>query len=323
MQRRQLIQAGLALPLASSFPSLVRADNFPSKPIRLVVTQGPGSGSDISGRLIAAKLGDLLKHNVYVENKVGASGIIGHDYVKSAPADGYTLLFSSTAPLVLLPAMNRNAKFGPADFTMVAPVLRAPYMVVTSYQAGAPTTLAELVSQLKAKQSSFSSAGAGTMTQLVSEMLLQQVGVQATHVPYKGSGQSLNDLVSGIVMFSSDSSTAASPLVKGGRLRALAVTSPKRMPSFPDVPTMAELGYPSMTVSIMGGIYAPLGLPADVLEKLSSQLAIAVASPEVKAQFAAGEVEGLSMGRDEFQALMLKDAPVWEAQLRKLGIVAQ
>ena len=140
MQRRQLIQAGLALSLAVGATGLARADTFPFKPIRLVVTQGPGSGSDISGRLIAAKLGELLKHNVFVENKVGASGIIGHEYVKNAPADGYTLLFSSTAPLVLVPAMNSNAKYRMTDFTPVAPVLRAPYMIVTSVQPGAPGT---------------------------------------------------------------------------------------------------------------------------------------------------------------------------------------
>jgi tripartite-type tricarboxylate transporter receptor subunit TctC len=323
MQRRQLIQAGLVLSLAASLPGLAMADSFPSKPIRLVVTQGPGSGSDISGRLIAAKLGELLKHNVFVENKVGASGIIGHDYVKDAPADGYTLLFSSTAPMVLVPAMNKNAKYRMTDFTPVAPVLRAPYMIVTSVQPGAPTSLPDLVGRLKAQPASFSSAGAGTLTHMVSEMLLQQAGVKATHIPYKGSGQSLNDLVSGVVLFSTDSSTAASPLVKGGRLRALAVTSPKRMPSFPDVPTVAELGYPSLTVGTMGGIYAPLGLPKDVLEKLSSQLAVAVSSAEVKAQFAAAEIEPLVMGREEYHAQMLKDAPVWEEQLRKLGVVAQ
>lgn len=324
MHRRDFIRAlsaGAALPLAGVAP-LALADTYPSKPIRLVVTQGTGSGSDVIGRLLASKLGERLKQSVYVENKAGGGGIIGHQFVLDQPAGGYTLLLSTTAPLVVVPAMNRNAKFHLRDFTAVAAALRSPYMVLVGTQPDSPRSLQELTKRLAAAPSSYSSSGTGTLTHLATEMYLQQVNAKATHVPYKGSGQSLADLASGQVLFSTDSPIAAGALIRGGRLRALAVTSAQRLATYPDVPTMAELGYPGLTLNTMGGLFGPSKLPAPIVERISTEMAAVMSSPEVKAQFASMETEPLVMPVESFRTQMLKDAPVWEGVVARLGITA-
>lgn len=324
MKRRDFIRtlsAAAALPLAGAAAGAF-ADTYPSKPIRLVVTQGTGSGSDVIGRLLATKLGERLKQSVYVENKAGGGGIIGHQFVLEQPADGYTLLLSTTAPLVVVPAMNRNARFRLNDFTPVAAALRSPYLVLVGTGPDSPRSLQELTRRLASTPSSYSSSGTGTLTHLATEMYLQQAKVEATHVPYKGSGQSLADLAGGQVLFSTDSPIAAGALMRGGRLRALAVTSAQRLATYPDVPTMAELGYPGLTLNTMGGLFGPPKLPAAVVERIGTEMAAVLSSPEVKAQFASMETEPLAMPVEAFRAQMLKDAPVWEAVVARLGITA-
>lgn len=320
MQRRDFIRAASA---AAAFGwTGAQADTYPSRPIRLVVTQGTGSGSDIIGRLLAAKLGDRLKQSVFVENKVGGGGIIGHQFVLESPPDGYNLLLSTTAPLVVVPAMNRNAKFRLADYTAVASALRSPYMVVVADKPGSPASLQDLGKRLAAGDASYSSSGTGTLTHLATEMYLQQAGLKATHVPYKGSGQSLADLAGGQVLFSIDSPIAVGSLVRAGRLRPLAVTSGQRLASYPDVPTMAELGYPALTITTMGGLFGPPRLPAPIVERIAREMASVMASPDVVAQFAAMETEPLTMPTEAFRAQMLKDAPTWERVVARLGLVA-
>lgn len=322
MHRRDFFQrlaAGALLPLAGAAQQAF-ADNYPSKPIRLVVTQGTGSGSDVIGRLLAVKLGERLNQNVYVENKVGGGGILGHQFVLDQPPDGYTLLLSTTAPLVVVPAMNRNAHFRLGDFSAIAAALRSPYMLVVNTQPDSPRTLAELTRKLATTPSSFSSSGTGTLTHLATEMYLQQAGVKATHVPYKGSGQSLADLAGGQVLFSIDSPIAAAPLLRGGRLRALAVTSPQRLPGYPEVPTMAESGYPGLTLSTMGGLFGPPGVPAPIVERINREMAVVLTSAEVNAQFATMQTEPLVMSAADFRAQMLKDAPLWEGVVTRLGL---
>lgn len=319
MKRRDFPKLCIALASAFSFGP-TQAEVWPAKPIRLVVAQATGSGSDVIGRLLAAKLAEALGQTVYVENRVGGGGLIGHEFVMRSPPDGYTLLLTTTAPLIVVPAINQNAKYRLADFTPVAPVLRSPYMILVSTNAGAPVSLADLVKLVKTGQVNYSSAGMGTLTHLASEMFLAEIGAKATHIPYKGSGQSLSDLIGGQVLFSTDSTTAAGPLVRSGKLRALAVTSPLRLSTYPDVPTVAELGLPALTVSTIGGLFGPAGVPKEVVERVSMETIKALALAEVKAQFAAAENEALTMTPEELRAQLLKDAPKWEQLVRKLGI---
>lgn len=310
----------LAAAVFCSWAPLAQADTFPSKPITLVVTQGTGSGSDVMARLLAGYLGPELGQTVVVENRAGASGILGHQSVSRAPADGYTLLFTSTAGLFVVPVMNPNARYSLADYTPVAPVMRAPFAVLVANTPTAPKTLSDLITQVRAKPQSYASAGVGTMTHLGSELVLRKSGVQATHVPYKGSGAALTDLMGGQVLFATDSLTAAMPHIKSGRLRALATTDSSREGSLPDVPTLAEAGVPGIQIAVIGGLFAPKGTPKEVADRIGAAMNKVLASPEVVQRFAAVETDPLKVSLPIFNDLLGKEAAVWSPLVRQLGL---
>lgn len=314
--RRILITAALCTSLTPT----AWADTYPSKPITLVVTQGVGSGSDVTARLLAGYLGPLLGQTVVVENRAGASGIIGHQSVARAAPDGYTLLFTSTAGLFVVPVMNPNARYGLGDYTPVAPVLRAPFAVLVANTPAAPKTLGELLTSLRTKSQSYASAGVGTMTHLGSELVLRKAGVQATHVPYKGSGAALTDLIGGQVLFATDSLTAAMTHIRSGKLRVLATTDTAREGSLPDVPTLAEAGIPGVQVAVIGGLFAPKGTPQDIVDKLAAATAKALANPEVVQRFAAVETDPLKVTMPAFINMLRREAEVWSPLVQQLGL---
>ena len=311
---------GLSSSLAFAFTLPAWSQAFPQKPITVVVTQGAGSGSDVMARLLAGYLSPLLGQSVVVENRTGASGIIGHQSVAKAPADGYTLLFTSTAGLFVVPVMNPNAKYSLADYEPVAPVMRAPFAVLVANNATAPKTMAELISTVKSKPQSFASAGVGTMTHLGSELVMRKAGMQATHIPYKGSGAALTDLMGGQVLFATDSLTAAMTHIRSGRLRALATTDTTREASLPDVPTLAESGLPGVQVAAIGGLFAPKGTSKEVVEKIADATRKVLANPEVMKRFAAVETDPLNIGIPAFNELLRKEAEVWSPLVRQLDL---
>jgi tripartite-type tricarboxylate transporter receptor subunit TctC len=306
--------------MAFIFAAPAWSQAFPQKPITVVVTQGPGSGSDVMARLLAGYLSPLLGQSVVVENRAGASGIIGHQSVAKAPADGYTLLFTSTAGLFVVPVMNPNAKYSLADYEPVAPVMRAPFAVLVANSATAPKTMAELISTVKSKPQSFASAGVGTMTHLGSELVMRKAGIQATHIPYKGSGAALTDLMGGQVLFATDSLTAAMTHIRSGRLRALATTDATREASLPDVPTLAEAGLPGVQVASIGGLFAPKGTAKEVVEKISDATRKVLANPEVMKRLAALETDPLNIAIPAFNDLLRKEAEVWSPLVRQLDL---
>ena len=311
---------GLTSSLAFVFTLPAWSQAFPQKPITLVVTQGAGSGSDVMARLLAGYLSPLLGQSVVVENRAGASGIIGHQSVAKAPADGYTLLFTSTAGLFVVPVMNPNAKYSLADYEPVAPVMRAPFAVLVANNATAPKTMAELISTVKSKPQSFASAGVGTMTHLGSELVMRKAGMQATHIPYKGSGAALTDLMGGQVLFATDSLTAAMTHIRSGRLRALATTDATREASLPDVPTLAESGLPGLQVAAIGGLFAPKGTPKEVVDKVADATRKVLANPDVQKRFAAVETDPLNLSIPAFNELLRKEAEVWSPLVRQLDL---
>jgi tripartite-type tricarboxylate transporter receptor subunit TctC len=317
--RRRLL--GLALFIAAAAPAA--AQTFPSKPITLIVPQGPGSGSDVTARLVANYLGPVLGQTVVVDNRAGGSGVVAHQTVARAAPDGYTLLFTSTAQLLVVPLINPSAKYTMGDFTAVAPVLRAPFAVVVANDAAAPKTMKELIQRMRSSPQSYASAGIGTMTHLGSELWMRKADVKASHIPYKGSGQALTDLMGGQTLFATDSLTAEMTHIRSGKLRALAVADAQRKPSLPDVPTFDEAGLHGVNVAIIGGLFAPKGVPQDVVDRIAAATAKVLAMPEVQQRFAAVESEPLTMPVGEFVKLLGKEATVWGPLVRDLGVTVE
>ncbi|NQW84524.1 MAG: tripartite tricarboxylate transporter substrate binding protein [Alcaligenaceae bacterium] len=294
---------------------------FPNRPINLVVAFGPGTGSDTISRILSEKMREILGSPVTVENRLGGGGVIGTEYVARAKPDGYTLTMGSTSSLGTTPVLNPNAKYDvKKDFVFISGIAKSDYVIFTSTRPGSPQTIGELLDRLKKEPSSFASAGVGTITHLATEMLLHKASLSATHVPYKGSGQVIVDVAAGQVLFATDSPSATLPLIQSGKLRALAVTGPTRISALPDVPTVAESGFPGFQVLAWWCLAAPAGTPEAVIKKLSDAAQQAVASPEITARLRKMEIEPMLMNAAELTDFINKDIPVWTNFIRSSGI---
>jgi len=262
-----LIAAFAATPNAS-------AVDYPVRPIKLVVPYAAGGPTDVLGRLVADYLGRDLKQAVIVENKPGAQGAIGAEAVARADPDGYTLFVAAGSIIVLNPMLYKKLSYDPVkDFRMLALVTDLP--VVMEIHPSVPAkTVAEFVAYAKQNPGklNFGSAGTGGTIHLAGEMFKQMAGIEMTHVPYKGAGPALTDLLSGNIQVMFDSMGTALPPVKAGLLRPLGVSSTQRSPDLPDVPTIAESGYPDYAVSVWYGIVAPSKLPDEIARKISASL---------------------------------------------------
>jgi tripartite-type tricarboxylate transporter receptor subunit TctC len=321
ISRRRLTQAALATVMAPAWSAASAQEAFPSRPIKVLVTFAPGTGSDTVARIVTAAMGPLLGQAIVVDNRAGAGGVIGTDQGLKSPPDGYTLTLGTTSTLLTNPALNPNVRYNAErDFAPVGALARTAFMVVTANTPEAPKTLQELLALLKDKGGSFGSAGIGTITHLASELLLKRAAVKATHVPYKGSSASLTDVASGQLNFATDTAVAALPLVRAGKLRVLAVTSAERLPGLPAAPTMVESGFPGFKVTAWWGLMAPANTPPDVLKKLSDATLKALGTPEIKAQLAAQELEPYPLGGPAFAALIREELPVWTQFVQQLGL---
>jgi tripartite-type tricarboxylate transporter receptor subunit TctC len=294
---------------------------FPNRPINLVVAFGPGTGSDTIARILSEKMREILGSPVTVENRLGGGGVIGTEYVARAKPDGYTLTMGTTSSLGTTPVLNPNAKYDvKKDFAFISGLAKSDYVIITSTRPGSPQTLGELLARLKKEPSSFASAGVGTITHLATEMLLHKASLSATHIPYKGSGQVIIDVAAGQVLFATDSPSAALPLIQSGKLRALAVTGPTRLSALPDVPTVAESGFPGFQVLAWWCLAAPAGTPEAVIKKLSDAAQKAVASPDITERLRKMEIEPMLMNAAELTAFIDKDIPAWTNFIKNSGI---
>jgi tripartite-type tricarboxylate transporter receptor subunit TctC len=308
-----------ALALAS--PDCSLAQSFPNKPIRLVVTYPPGGGADLMARLVAPKMAEALGQPVVVENKAGASGQIGAADVARAPADGYTLMLDALSYSVN-PSLYAKLPYDPAKaFTPIAVIVRFPNMLVVT-PSFAAKDVKELIAAAKAKPGSiaFASSGNGSAQHLAGELFRQRTGVDVTHVPYKGGAPALNDVMGGQVPMFFANMASGLPHVKGGKLRALAITGASRSPALPDAPTMAEAGVPGYEVYEWNAIFAPAGTPADVIAKISAAIGKAVQSPEFRERVAAlgGELPGY--GPAESERFIRGQTELWGKVVREGAI---
>jgi tripartite-type tricarboxylate transporter receptor subunit TctC len=314
-----------ALLVLTSAGSAAAADDFPSRPLRLIVPFAAGGAVDLIGRQIAQALTEQLGQPAIVENKPGAGGLIALDYVASAPADGYTLVVGGAGPLSISPSLYAKRKFDP--LTKLKPVIwyaSTPGVLVVAADTKADN-VGELVAASKANPGKFDmgSAGSGSINHLMGEYFQQQAGIQWVHIPFKGSAPALTELMSGRLQVMMDIVPTAAPLVASGKIRALAVTTPKRSTLLPQVPTLQELGYKDFDVSSWISLMAPAGTPAPVVEKLHAALEAALKKPEVRARLTGVGAEPEGGPSERVTARLKLELPRWAAIIKTSGATAE
>ncbi len=305
--------------------SLASAQSWPSKPIRLVVPFAPGGSSEIIARSLAAALSGPLGQTVYVENKPGAAGNLAMEEVKRAPADGHTLILGHVGTLAVNPSLfGSTLPYDPVkDFQPVSLVAMVPNVIAVNPQLPI-RTLAELVAAAKKApgKMNYGSAGNGSAGHLAMEYFKLQSGIDVVHVPYKGTGPMLADLLGGQTEMTFNGVPPIAGQIKSGKLRAIAVGSAKRVPSLPDVPTIAESGYPGFETSQWYGILVPAGTPKPIVDRLQKEIANALTHPETTKKIADDGALVVGNTPAEFAAFIAREEKRWGEVVRKAGIKA-
>ena len=298
------------------------AQHFPTKPVRVLVGAPPGSGSDVIMRVVSLKLGELWNRSVVIDNRAGALGAISLDITAQAAPDGYTLTTLSAQNLTGMLLKTVHVDISKA-FTPVARLVVLPYLLVVTPSLPV-NSVKELVALAKAKPLVYASSGTGSVVHLGMEMFKSMAGVPMTHIPYKGSGQSMVDVIGGRVQLAITNSLTATPLVRSGKLRALAVTSAKRSTTFTDLPTIAESGLPGLAgfdLNSWYGVFAPAKTPATILRIINRDLLAVVHSPDMKEKLAADAAEPAPRHTpEEFQKAIAREIELWDKFLRTSGI---
>lgn len=319
--------AAFALLIAGSLASPAFAQAWPSRPISLVVPAPPGGGTDILGRALAQKFAEVLGQPVIVENKPGASGMIGAGHVaRQAPADGHTILLGALGSLVLTPNMYAKVPFNArSDFAPVSMSGRFDFVLVAHPRALPASNLAELieVARREPRGLNYASPGPGTVHHLASELLARKTGVKLAAIQYKGGAPAVQDVIAGHVpMMVLDVATAL-PHIKGGKLRAIAVLSEKRIGQLPDVPTVAESGHPGFHASTWQGIVVRAGTPPAIIARLAAAHAQAVSDPAVREKLAAAGIEAIHTTSAEFSEVIRADHAKWSEVIKAAGLSAE
>ena len=306
--------------VAAALLSTVAHAQYPTKPIRLVVPWPPGGAVDTLGRLIAQTVSEPLGQPIVVENKAGAAGAIGSDAVAKAEADGYTLLMGSTTVISINPALQK-LPYQPTDFAPITMVAFVPHMLVTNAETPAKN-LKEFVAYVKSrpKQVSYASAGPGTPHHIAGEMFKSMAGVDMLQVPYKGTGPALTDLLAGRVQFMSVEAVAALPHVKAGKLRALGVATPQRNALAPDVPTVAEAGYPGFEVTAWYGVVAPAGVPKEAAGKLAGAISKALETSTFREKLAGMGATPVGGSPEAFGEILRRENAKWAKAIKDAAI---
>lgn len=298
------------------------AQPYPNKPIRLIVAFDPGGSTDIVARLVGQRLAERIGQQVIVDNRGGAGGTLGTELAAKATADGYTLTMGTTSTHVIAPSIYPNVKYDPVkDFTPITLVASTPYLLVLHPSVPAKS-LKEFVALVKSQPGklNYASAGAGTTTQLAMEMLKQAAGIDIVHIPYKGNGPAGTAVMGGQVQALFGSMPAVLPHAKAGRVRPIAVGTLKRSSALPDVPTVAESGYPGFEVSLWLGFFGPRGLPEPVVKKLYAELTAIANAPEMKGQFERNGADPVTTTPAELAKLMKSELDKYTKVIKAAGV---
>jgi tripartite-type tricarboxylate transporter receptor subunit TctC len=307
----KIICCAITAMAALTLGGLAQAQTFPERPVTIVVPFPPAGGADTLARILSTHLGAVWKQQVIVENRPGASGHIGAAYVARSAPDGTTLMMSSTASLDY-----KNLK----QFAPVALVSASPYVVVVNPRLGV-SNIRELIALAKAQPGklSFGSSGEGSASHLTVELFKQMAGVELLHVPYKGTGQAVSDLLGGTISLMFAPGQAVLPHVKAGKLQALAVTSSIRAKAAPDLPTMAEAGLPGYSAVGWFGLLAPADTPKAVVDKLSVDVNAALQNPAIEKTMLASGAEPANISADEFGRFIVQELDKWSALEKVMG----
>jgi tripartite-type tricarboxylate transporter receptor subunit TctC len=320
----QAICALAAMTFATVFAELVHAADYPERNVTVVVPFPPGGASDVTARITSSKLSERIGKSVIIENRAGANGGLGAAGVKSVAADGYTLLIGSIGVYAINPVLYKNLKYDPLkDFDLLSLLVRTPNVLVTSPDFPV-NTAADLIAHLKKNpnQVTFASSGIGSSDHLTAALFWQKTGTSGVHVPYKGGGPAINDLIGGHANASFQNLGAVAQHIRAGKLKALAVTGDKRAAALPDVPTAAEAGIADLVVYSWQGAAAPKGLPTDVRAKLESEIVAAVNSPDVKKQFSDIGFDVVASNGTQFTEFLTGETQRWKKVVEAGNITA-
>ena len=315
----------LAGALLAALPVIAYAQaktTYPTKPVRLIVAFPPGGSTDIVARLVGQKLSERLGQQVIIDNRGGAGGTIGTDMAAKSPADGYTLTMGTTSTHVIAPAIFPNVKYDPVkDFDSITLVASTPYLLVVHPGVKAKT-LKEFVELAKSQPGklNYASAGSGTTTQIAMEMLKLAAGIDLVHVPYNGNGPAGTATMGGQVQALFGSMPAVLPHANSGKLHPIAVGTAGRSSALPNVPTVAESGYPGFEVSLWLGFFAPKGTPAPVLKRLYSELVAIAKSPEMKEPFERNGADAVTTTPAELTKLMVGELDKYKKVIKAANI---
>lgn len=321
--RRSLLIATVLLA-TSGFAQQAIAQPYPSKPVRIIVPYTPGGSNDVLGRVVAKYLQETLKQPFIIENKPGASGQIGAEAGAKAAPDGYTLLVAPNDVMTVTPHLYPQGPYDPVnDFEPIGTLGTVPIALVVN--ASSPyKSVAELIAAGKVKPAklTYASSGSGGPQHMSAELFSLLTGVKMVHVPYKGNAPAITDLLGGQVDLLFSPINSALPHIKGGKLRALAIASDKRIGYLPDVPTLAEAGVPGYKSEIWIGLYAPAKTPKDIIDKLSAELTRMQAQPETKQQLNAQGIEPLTMSPQQVESMVKSDLARWKKVVQETGVKA-
>jgi len=315
MHAVRVLCAALALATAGA----ASAQAYPAKPVRIISPFPPGQATDIMARLVAENLAQALGQPFIVENRAGAGGALGTETAAKAAPDGYTLVMGTIGPLAISPALYSKLAYDPIrDFAPIANLGLTPQTLVVNASSELKT-LRDFVERARAKPIDYASSGNGSASHLAMEMFRSASGVQLTHVPFKGSSEAQIQLLGGQVQIMFDAIPGVAAQIKAGKLRALGIASPERSPFFPDVPTIAEQGYPGFAAVGWIGIVAPARTPEAVLDRLNAEVRRLIVKPEVKDRLAALSFLPVGDSREQFAAFIREEVAKWAKVVKESG----